>query len=89
MKYVRLPLLSRKFLMTVEEEPLIKTSSQCKDYLIEAMKYHLMPEQRHCLKSERTPLRSSRDARPTLFSVGRYSYTVSNVSEGGGECQYL
>lgn len=43
----------------VEEEALVKNSSACKDYLIEAMKYHLLPlEQRALMKSTRTRLRT-------------------------------
>lgn len=43
----------------VEEETLVKNSSACKDYLIEAMKYHLLPtEQRALMKSIRTKLRT-------------------------------
>lgn len=43
----------------VEEEILVKNSSACKDYLIEAMKYHLLPlEQRALMKSIRTRLRT-------------------------------
>lgn len=37
----------------------MKNSSACKDYLIEAMKYHLLPtEQRMLMKSVRTRLRT-------------------------------
>lgn len=43
MKYVRLPLLTMEYLMhNVEEEPLLKSDLKCKDYLIEALKYHLL-----------------------------------------------
>ncbi|KTG47798.1 hypothetical protein cypCar_00001977 [Cyprinus carpio] len=39
----------------VEEEPLIKNNNTCKDFLIEAMKYHLLPaDQRHLIKTDRT-----------------------------------
>uniref|UniRef100_A0A674HZ31 Kelch like family member 2 n=1 Tax=Terrapene triunguis TaxID=2587831 RepID=A0A674HZ31_9SAUR len=60
MEHVRLPLLSREYLVQrVEEETLVKNSSACKDYLIEAMKYHLLPtEQRALMKSTRTRLRT-------------------------------
>uniref|UniRef100_A0A672ZD44 Kelch-like protein 3 n=1 Tax=Sphaeramia orbicularis TaxID=375764 RepID=A0A672ZD44_9TELE len=44
MEHVRLPLLSRDYLVQiVEEEALIKNNNTCKDFLIEAMKYHLLP----------------------------------------------
>ncbi|XP_045476736.1 ring canal kelch homolog [Harmonia axyridis] len=43
MEHVRLPLLSQDYLVQrVEEEPLLKVDLQCKDYLIEALKYHLL-----------------------------------------------
>ncbi|KAF7244199.1 Kelch-like protein 2 [Varanus komodoensis] len=60
MEHVRLPLLSREYLVQrVEEEALVKNSSACKDYLIEAMKYHLLPlEQRALMKTTRTRLRT-------------------------------
>ena len=59
-EHVRLPLLSRDFLVQrVEDEPLIKSSSSCKDFLIEAMKYHLLPkEQRILIKNPRTRQRT-------------------------------
>nr|XP_009940182.1 PREDICTED: kelch-like protein 17 [Opisthocomus hoazin] len=52
MKCVRLPLLSRDFLMSnVDTELLVRHHSECKDLLIEALKYHLMPEQRGVLSN--------------------------------------
>uniref|UniRef100_A0A3Q2P6C9 Kelch like family member 3 n=1 Tax=Fundulus heteroclitus TaxID=8078 RepID=A0A3Q2P6C9_FUNHE len=56
MEHVRLPLLSRDYLVKiVEEEALIKNNNTCKDFLIEAMKYHLLPaDQRHLIKTDRT-----------------------------------
>lgn len=39
----------------VEEEALIKNNNTCKDFLIEAMKYHLLPaDQRHLINTDRT-----------------------------------
>lgn len=39
----------------VEEEALIKNNNTCKDFLIEALKYHLLPaDQRHLIKTDRT-----------------------------------
>ncbi|XP_069100019.1 kelch-like protein 2 [Pleurodeles waltl] len=60
MEHVRLPLLTREYLVQrVEEETLVKNSSACKDYLIEAMKYHLLPnDQRTLMKSARTRQRT-------------------------------
>lgn len=43
MEHVRLPLLSQDYLVQrVEKEPLLKGDIQCKDYIIEALKYHLL-----------------------------------------------
>jgi len=60
MQHVRLPLLSQDFLVQrVEQEPLIKNNSACKDFLIEALKYHLLrPEQKIHFASPRTKQRS-------------------------------
>jgi len=60
MQHVRLPLLSQDFLVQrVEQEPLIKNNSVCKDFLIEALKYHLLrPEQKIHFASPRTKQRS-------------------------------
>lgn len=42
MEHVRMPLLSKDYLLhKVDSEPLIRDSVECKDYLIEALKYHL------------------------------------------------
>ena len=60
MEHVRLPLLPQEFLVQrVEEESLIKHNSRCKDYLIEAMKFHLLkPDQKHSYKTPRTKART-------------------------------
>lgn len=43
MEHVRLPLLSQEYLVQrVENEPLLKGDILCKDFLIEALKYHLL-----------------------------------------------
>ncbi|XP_077502894.1 uncharacterized protein LOC144113596 [Amblyomma americanum] len=40
----RLPLMRREFLLSkLGEEPLVRTSEESKELLIEAMRYHLMP----------------------------------------------
>ena len=74
LSYVRMPLLPREFLMlTVESEDLIKSNSQCKDLLIEAMKYHLMPEMRRYLQTNRTKPRSTGETIPIIFALGGQS----------------
>ena len=40
MKHVRLPLISREFLMThVDSETLVRENTECKELLLEAMRY--------------------------------------------------
>ncbi|XP_077998525.1 kelch-like protein 17 [Glandiceps talaboti] len=70
-KFVRLPLLSRDFFMNhVESNNIVRTCVECKDYLIEAMKYHLCPEQRAILQSPRTRERRAEGLTSMLFSIG-------------------
>ncbi|XP_051939830.1 kelch-like protein 2 [Hippocampus zosterae] len=72
MEHVRLPLLTREYLVQrVEEESLIKNSSACKDYLIEAMKYHLLPaDQRALMKTARTRMRTPACCPKVMVVVG-------------------
>ncbi|KAG5849451.1 kelch-like protein 2 isoform X1 [Anguilla anguilla] len=72
MEHVRLPLLSREYLVQrVEEETLVKNSSACKDYLIEAMKYHLLPaDQRALMKTVRTRMRTPVSLPKVMVVVG-------------------
>ena len=60
MEHVRMPLLPQEYLVQkVEEELLIKNNTDCKDYLIEAMKFHLMkPDKRLLYKTPRTRVRT-------------------------------
>ncbi len=75
MSSVRIPLLTRDFLMNqVESEDLMTSNATCKDLLIEAMKYHLMPEKRNVLASQRTKERKGRRSRPVIFACGKYLY---------------
>uniref|UniRef100_A0A8C7FKC6 Kelch-like protein 3 n=1 Tax=Oncorhynchus kisutch TaxID=8019 RepID=A0A8C7FKC6_ONCKI len=72
MEHVRLPLLSRDYLVqVVEEEALIKNNNICKDFLIEAMKYHLLPsDQRHLIKTDRTRPRTPISLPKVMIVVG-------------------
>ncbi|CAO2590346.1 Kelch-like protein 17 [Lemmus lemmus] len=71
MKCVRLPLLSRDFLLGhVDAESLVRHHPDCKDLLIEALKFHLLPEQRGILGTSRTRPRRCEGAGPVLFAVG-------------------
>ncbi|KAG8183297.1 hypothetical protein JTE90_025997 [Oedothorax gibbosus] len=70
MEHVRLPLLSQEYLVQrVEEEPLLKSNHLCKDFLIEAMKYHLLKgEQKTLYKTPRTKPRTP-IGRPKILLV--------------------
>lgn len=72
MEHVRLPLLSQEYLVQrVEEEPLLKANHQCKDYLIEALKYHLLKgEQKVLFKTPRTKPRQPVGLPKVLLVVG-------------------
>lgn len=72
MEQVRLPLLTQEYLVQrVEEEPLLKANLECKDFLIEAMKYHLLKgEQRIMYKTPRTKPRTPVGLPKVLLVVG-------------------
>ena len=71
MRHVRLPLMARDFLMSyVDSEALVRENAECKELLLEAMRYHLLPEQRSALTTERTVERRPEGMRPYLFAVG-------------------
>lgn len=72
MEHVRLPLLSQEYLVQrVEEEPLLKSDLKCKDYLIEALKYHLLKgEQKISFKTPRTKPRQPVGLPKVLLVVG-------------------
>ncbi|PNI12298.1 KLHL17 isoform 3, partial [Pan troglodytes] len=64
-------LLSRDFLLGhVDAESLVRHHPDCKDLLIEALKFHLLPEQRGVLGTSRTRPRRCEGAGPVLFAVG-------------------
>lgn len=63
--------MSRDFLMsTVDSEVLVRDSAECKELLLEAMKYHLLPEQRSLLISERTSQRRPEGIKQYVFAIG-------------------
>lgn len=69
LSHVRLPLLSTQYLLDqVEPSPLFRDLSPCRELIIEAMKYQLMPERRLQGLSPRTKPRHSTVGR--LFAVG-------------------
>uniref|UniRef100_T1J370 Kelch-like protein diablo n=1 Tax=Strigamia maritima TaxID=126957 RepID=T1J370_STRMM len=71
MEHVRLPLLTRKYLVQrVEDEPLLKTNPECKDFLIEAMKYHLLKGEGEFYTTPRTKPRTPVGLPKILLVVG-------------------
>nr|XP_023685498.1 kelch-like protein 5 isoform X1 [Paramormyrops kingsleyae] len=76
--HVRLPLLSPQFLADVESSPLLRDSVDCQHLLMEAMKYHLLPERRSLLQSPRTRPRKATVG--TLFAVGGMDATKGATS---------
>lgn len=73
MSHVKLPLVCRDFLMScVESETLIRDDGQCKELLLEAMKYHLLPEQRSLMTTQRTSERRPDGMKPYVFAVGKF-----------------
>lgn len=55
LEHIRFPLLTRKFLIdTVAKENLVMNDPVCRNYVLEAIDYHLIPERRDKTKSPRT-----------------------------------
>lgn len=55
LEHIRFPLLTRKFLIdTVAKENLVMNEPVCRNYVLEAIDYHLIPERRDKTKSPRT-----------------------------------
>ena len=70
LKHVRLPMLSVPFLMEdVDNEPLIKSSSECRDILDEAKRFHLLPDLRD-LRCDNTHLFPRSSTVGKLYAVG-------------------
>ncbi|KAL0275567.1 UNVERIFIED_CONTAM: hypothetical protein PYX00_003381 [Menopon gallinae] len=60
LSYVKLPLLSPSFIVDhIESNPLFHNNPKCRELIMEAFKYHLLPERRSMLQSPRTFPRKS------------------------------
>ena len=83
MQYVRFPLISRDYLlMYVETNDFIRNCNQCKDLLIEAMKYHLWPERRAMYDNIRTKRRRLCGTTKVAISLGGGSlFSIHNECE--------
>ncbi|XP_060247502.1 kelch-like protein 1 isoform X2 [Meriones unguiculatus] len=66
--FIRLPLLPPQILADLENHALFKNDLECQKLILEAMKYHLLPERRTLMQSPRTKPRKSTVG--TLFAVG-------------------
>ncbi|XP_017540686.1 kelch-like protein 5 isoform X1 [Pygocentrus nattereri] len=76
--HVRLPLLKPQFLADMEGNPLLRDSVECQRLVMEAMKYHLLPERRPLLQSPRTRPRKATVG--ALFAVGGMDATKGATS---------
>ena len=66
---VRLPLLSPQYIAdNIEHHPILKSDPECPPLILEALKYHLLPERRSQLQSSRTCPRKSTVG--FLYAVG-------------------
>ncbi|XP_004680361.1 PREDICTED: kelch-like protein 1 [Condylura cristata] len=66
--FIRLPLLPPQILADLENHTLFKNDLECQKLILEAMKYHLLPERRTLMQSPRTKPRKSTVG--TLYAVG-------------------
>ncbi|XP_060833662.1 ring canal kelch homolog isoform X1 [Rhopalosiphum padi] len=80
MEHVRLPLASKEYLLKrVEEEPLLKNSLECKDYIIEALNFHLLKSEQPGTipKTIRTKPRQPVGLPKVTFSSDLFSFKIS------------
>uniref|UniRef100_A0A672JXH6 Kelch-like protein 4 n=1 Tax=Sinocyclocheilus grahami TaxID=75366 RepID=A0A672JXH6_SINGR len=72
--YIRLPLLPPQLLADLENNKMFSEDLECQKLLMEAMKYHLLPERRPMLQSPRTKPRKSTVG--SLYAVGQGSTAI-------------
>lgn len=68
LSYIRLPLLPPQLLADLENSSMFAGDLECQKLLMEAMKYHLLPERRPMMQSPRTKPRKSTVG--ALYAVG-------------------
>ncbi|CAD7682381.1 unnamed protein product [Nyctereutes procyonoides] len=68
LSYIRLPLLPPQLLVDLENSSMFTGDLECQKLLMEAMKYHLLPEKRPMMQSPRTKPRKSTVG--ALYAVG-------------------
>ncbi|EDV22500.1 uncharacterized protein TRIADDRAFT_50655 [Trichoplax adhaerens] len=71
-RYIRLPLLPKEYLVNLVESELLNGSNlECKDFLIEAMKFHLLPNHRRVsYRSPRTRPRKFFSSTTVMYVIG-------------------
>ncbi|KAK2158059.1 hypothetical protein LSH36_178g05055 [Paralvinella palmiformis] len=78
LQYVRMPLLSAKYITDViDDEPIVRQSLECRDLVDEAKKYHLRPDLRSQMQSIRTRPRTGCD--DILVVVGGFGSQQSPI----------
>ncbi|XKL66770.1 hypothetical protein PGB90_010190 [Kerria lacca] len=71
LQHIRFPLMQKDFVMNyVEPESVVKSDPNSKEYLMEVMKYYLMPEERKSLISFRTKERYPDGVSSHVFAIG-------------------
>ncbi|XP_070615981.1 kelch-like protein 4 [Erythrolamprus reginae] len=78
LSYIRLPLLPPELLADLENSPMFTIDLQCQKLLMEAMKYHLLPERRSMMQSPRTKPRKSTVG--SLYAVGGMDATKGTTT---------
>nr|XP_028571274.1 kelch-like protein 4 isoform X1 [Podarcis muralis] len=78
LSYIRLPLLSPQLLADLENSPMFTDDLECQKLLMEAMKYHLLPERRSMMQSPRTKPRKSTVG--SLYAVGGMDATKGTTT---------
>ncbi|XP_009486633.2 kelch-like protein 4 [Pelecanus crispus] len=78
LSYIRLPLLPAQLLADLENSPMFADDLECQKLLMEAMKYHLLPERRSMMQSPRTKPRKSTVG--ALYAVGGMDATKGTTT---------
>uniref|UniRef100_A0A8C9VCP6 Kelch-like family member 4 n=1 Tax=Scleropages formosus TaxID=113540 RepID=A0A8C9VCP6_SCLFO len=78
LSYIRLPLLPPQLLADLENNKMFSEDLECQKLLMEAMKYHLLPERRPMLQSPRTKPRKSTVG--ALYAVGGMDATKGSTT---------
>ncbi|XP_023653290.1 kelch-like protein 4 isoform X1 [Paramormyrops kingsleyae] len=78
LSYIRLPLLPPQLLADLENNKMFSDDLECQKLLMEAMKYHLLPERRPMLQSPRTKPRKSTVG--ALYAVGGMDATKGSTT---------